>query len=66
MKKRIFVTLFVLVTVAGIVFAASHAVICNSTRSGKCNHGACSCKHYVSAHNGGKCICGHWDYVHDR
>lgn len=33
-------------------------------RTGACHHGACSCKRYVSAHNGGKCVCGHWDYVH--
>lgn len=32
--------------------------------SGKCGHGGCHCSRYVSAHNGGKCVCGHWDYVH--
>lgn len=57
-KKLIVVVASMVVLCAGIVFA--------STRSGKCRHGACSCKHYVSAHNGGKCVCGHWDYVHDR
>ncbi len=32
---------------------------------GACRHGGCSCENYISAHNGGKCVCGHWDYVHN-
>lgn len=32
---------------------------------GKCRHGGCKCQRYVSAGNGGQCVCGHWDYVHD-
>ena len=32
---------------------------------GACRHGGCSCQKYVSAHTGGKCVCGHWDYVHN-
>ena len=32
-----------------------------------CRHAGCGCQSYVMAHDGsgGKCICGHWDYVHN-
>lgn len=37
-----------------------------STGYGSCRHGACRCQGYVRAEGGaGKCICGHWDYVHN-
>ena len=33
--------------------------------NGACRHSGCSCQKYSSAHTGGKCLCGHWDYVHN-
>lgn len=36
----------------------------NASRKGACFQGGCSCKRYVDACTGGKCVCGHWDYVH--
>lgn len=34
---------------------------------GSCRHAGCSCTKYKMAHDGsgGKCICGHWGYVHN-
>ena len=33
---------------------------------GRCRHASCWCTHYVRATGGaGKCICGHWDYIHN-
>jgi len=37
-----------------------------SESNGACRHGGCGCKWYVRATGGaGKCICGHWDYMHN-
>ena len=37
-----------------------------SRGTGSCRHPLCKCTHYVRATGGaGKCICGHWDYVHN-
>lgn len=34
--------------------------------NGSCRHGGCKCAYYVRAVGGaGKCVCGHWDYVHN-
>lgn len=34
---------------------------------GSCRHGGCPCKAYVRLEGGaGKCVCGHWDYVHNK
>ena len=35
------------------------------TGKGACRHALCKCQWYVSAGTGGKCVCGHWDYVHN-
>ena len=32
---------------------------------GACRHAGCGCQVYRSAGTGGKCVCGHWDYVHN-
>ena len=34
---------------------------------GACRHAGCGCQTYTMAHDGsgGKCVCGHWDYVHN-
>ena len=38
-----------------------------SQGSGACRHANCRCQAYRMAHDGsgGKCVCGHWDYVHN-
>ena len=37
-----------------------------SQGKGSCRHGGCRCAWYVRAQGGaGKCVCGHWDYVHN-
>ena len=37
-----------------------------SQGSGSCRHAGCKCTWYVRAQGGaGKCVCGHWDYVHN-
>ena len=38
-----------------------------SKGSGACRHANCRCQAYRMAHDGsgGKCVCGHWDYVHN-
>lgn len=35
------------------------------TGYGACRHAGCGCQAYRSAGTGGKCVCGHWDYVHN-
>lgn len=37
----------------------------NVTGRGACRHAGCRCGWYTSAGTGGKCVCGHWDYVHN-
>lgn len=38
----------------------------NAQGKGACRHALCGCKFYVRATGGaGKCVCGHWDYVHN-
>lgn len=34
---------------------------------GACRHAGCGCRAYQMAWDGsgGKCVCGHWDYVHN-
>lgn len=33
---------------------------------GSCRHAGCKCTWYNRAEGGaGKCVCGHWDYVHN-
>lgn len=33
---------------------------------GACRHAGCKCTWYIRAKGGaGKCVCGHWDYVHN-
>lgn len=77
--KKMFIGLTVLMTMAAAV--ATFATSMNHLSEGKdclslpsqvttqgkgaCRHGGCSCQKYVSAHTGGKCVCGHWDYVHN-
>lgn len=77
--KKMFVGLTVMMTMAVAVttFATSmnhlregqgyFSVATQLTTQGKgnCRHAGCSCQRYVSAHTGGKCVCGHWDYVHN-
>lgn len=37
-----------------------------STGRGSCRHAGCGCQWYQRAEGGaGKCVCGHWDYVHN-
>lgn len=70
----IFGFMVVMAMVASVAaFAASSSnhndLKCNDSASmtgkGACRHALCSCKWYVSAGTGGKCVCGHWDYVHN-
>lgn len=37
-----------------------------SQGKGACRHASCKCTWYNRAQGGaGKCVCGHWDYVHN-
>ena len=37
-----------------------------SQGKGACRHAGCGCQWYNRANGGaGKCVCGHWDYVHN-
>ena len=77
MKKMIFGFAVVMAMVASVAaFASSNSnhndLNCNEplnpvtvTGKGACRHALCGCKWYVSAGTGGKCVCGHWDYVHN-
>ena len=80
MKKSIVLVLAVAMALAASVaaFASvsnSHSV-CNhpegvhvevaSQGKGACRHPGCKCTWYHRAQGGaGKCVCGHWDYVHN-
>lgn len=38
----------------------------NSQGKGACRHAGCKCTWYIRARGGaGKCICGHWNYIHN-
>ena len=80
MKKSIVLGFAVIMTLAVSVTAfasaskthsecnRSEAVQVNVTSqgSGSCRHAGCKCTWYVRAQGGaGKCVCGHWDYVHN-
>ena len=80
MKKSIVLGLAVVMALAAsvTVFASvsdSHSD-CNhhdgihvevaSQGKGACRHPGCKCTWYNRAQGGaGKCVCGHWDYVHN-
>lgn len=55
----------------GLVESVNGALSKSQTKAkagtGACRHAGCGCQRYVMAHDGsgGKCICGHWDYVHN-
>lgn len=77
MKKKIFgLAVVVMALVASVaVFANSAVDYCDLVENikhsvsaqgkGGCRHAGCKCTWYQSAHTGGKCVCGHWDYVHN-
>lgn len=80
MKKSIILGLTVIMTLAASVtgfanvsaFDADHnhheGVHVEGTSQGKgaCRHAGCKCTWYNRAQGGaGKCVCGHWDYVHN-
>lgn len=77
MKKMFFGFAVVMAMVASVAaFANSNSshkdLSCNEphhsvsvTGKGACRHALCKCQWYVSAGTGGKCVCGHWDYVHN-
>jgi len=46
------------------VQGVTDTIVC-MTGHGACRHAGCRCTWYNSAGNGGKCVCGHWDYVHN-
>lgn len=80
MKKSIVLGLAVVMTLAASVAAfasvssydAEHnhhegvQVEVVSQGKGACRHAGCKCSWYSRAEGGaGKCVCGHWDYVHN-
>ena len=75
MKKMIFCFAVVMATVASVATFANSShndLNCKESHNsisvagkGACRHALCGCKWYVSAGTGGKCVCGHWDYVHN-
>lgn len=77
MKKNIFCFAVVMTMVASVAaFASSNSnhndlnsndpqKSISITGKGACRHALCKCQRYVSAGTGGKCTCGHWDYVHN-
>ena len=76
MKKMILGFAVVIAMVASVAaFASSnsnHDLNCDEshnsvsiTGKGACRHAGCKCQWYSSAGTGGKCVCGHWDYVHN-
>lgn len=80
MKKSIVLAFTVIMTLAasvtsfanGLAFDADHnhyecihAEIASQGK-GACRHAGCKCTWYNRAQGGaGKCVCGHWDYVHN-
>lgn len=78
MKKSVIIALSFVMTVAMSVTALADVVSneCQQHESesvevcaqgkGTCRHATCGCKFYQRAVGGaGKCVCGHWDYVHN-
>lgn len=55
----------------GVVESVNEALNKTQTKakagSGSCRHAGCGCLAYKRAWDGsgGKCVCGHWDYVHN-
>lgn len=80
MKKSIVFSFAVVIALAASVTAlanvstsrteAKHCVETHvevaSQGKGACRHALCRCTYYTRAKGGaGKCVCGHWDYVHN-
>ncbi len=80
MKKSIVFSFAVVIALAASVTAwanvstsrteAKHCVETHvevaSQGKGACRHALCRCTCYTRAKGGaGKCVCGHWDYVHN-
>lgn len=80
MKKLIFLGLAAVMTLAASVTAFAsisefHSdvnrhegvhVEVSSQGKGACRHAGCKCTWYNRAQGGaGRCVCGHWDYVHN-
>lgn len=79
MKKTIVLSLAAVMTLAASVTAFANVstfggdqehhnfghVEITSQGKGACGHAGCKCTWYNRAQGGaGKCVCGHWDYVH--
>ena len=57
--------------VEGVLESVNGALNKSQTKAkagrGSCRHAGCGCQVYKMAWDGsgGKCVCGHWDYVHN-
>lgn len=62
------VTAFANVTTEGTDINHHESIHTEASSQGKgsCRHAGCKCSWYKRAEGGaGKCVCGHWDYVHN-
>lgn len=78
MRKTIVFGIAVIMTLTASVTTFAHvsaieadhnhheSVELTSQGTGACRHAGCKCTWYIRAQGGaGKCVCGHWDYVHN-
>lgn len=80
LKKSIILGLTIVMTLAASVAAFANVSPSDATHNhhdgtrvelsshgkGACRHSGCTCSWYNRAKGGaGKCVCGHWDYVHN-